>query len=1389
MAARHGILSVGGLFTPYYLFDVMARLHRAELDRQVIREFATDVRNLYRSAARRLVADSSAGETWDIWQRPLLELLAINAKDVDELVQTSAGLVRIRRAILREEGDALVLMDFHAAGTDLERTTYPPGREITSQPIAQAFEAALDQHPTAKWGLLGNAAELRLYRKGGQVARQYLAADLPALIEGDLTDEWTALFACFRGESFVLQADGVCFLDRVIQESGQHSRRIADDLRDNVSEAIEALATGVIANRENWNLWEGKEPDRALAQSLFHEGLEFLYRILFVAFAEAHGQLPAQTNSIYRSTYSFEHLRDVCDHPLPPAAGDKTYLWQAAWSLFRLVRDGSSMLGIPPIGGELFAAGRMRILEQSTVADRYVHVVIRALSLDRSGRRGAPSRFSYLDLGVDQLGSVYEGLLAYDADIATQSLVEAKVTRNGKPKGDLLLVPEAVVARSRRLIQVTDAVIRPGSFLIRHGGVRRKASGSYYTPHALAQAMVEKTLEPLVQPIIEGCSSGKAKPNGILDITVIDQAMGSGAFLVHAVHFLADSYKRALDAANASDEELAPDRLAAAKRLIAQRCIYGIDLNPMAVELAKVSLWLETLALTEPLSFLDAHLRCGDALIGAPEATDGDGPRLDRLPDAAYVAAGFKDVRKRNGAELRQLERQPDLFGTELQKALGEALAELRKARADLLLRGFDPAAALETKQRVEKEKARFYAEARSRPLVRALHHVADLWCAVWFWPAAPVCEPPDTFEYREIAREILAAARELRETDLAGKAGQQLAIAERVAGERRFFHRWLEFPEIEAAGGYVAVVGNPPWETINSDRKEFLVSLDPELLTVEGKALDEGIRRLFERNPDAEIAWKAEDLLRLQQQAFFYESAIFRWFAQGNAAKGFLNTYRLFFERGVRELQAGGQCGLVLAGAFIKGSNASELRRQAFDAHRVRLLIHSDNEHKIYGAVTDRMQFDLIIVSREQAHATFPCAFLVGKRGDGGWRSLDLPDLVDLVRGFPREAVTLDRDLLAAVAPDTLTPPMLADPRDAELLARIFGRFPRFSSPTSGWGEASFGAEIHSSADRKHFRSRAWLEKRGANRVSEIELQLEGDSYIPLIEGRNVWQLLYGYTEPRLWISKASADQLLRPNRGLGGLRSNATLRAGFRDVSGLNSERTMIGVILPSRTASKPTVPYVRAGSLSPGQMVTLAAVWSSFAFDWQLRALGISRMTFGPVQDQALPPADAVADLLPAAIAALQPEWLRHQAASECAVKPHRVEWWQARADLDAHICKAYGLSLEEVGYVLSTFPMLDRQQPPLQGEQQSTITRDMVLTRFAELTGAEPPDIAELFKRLGRVPLGGDGRVDDRAQRALAQGAIPYVTMPQADQTRDLEEEDEGEEAEVVEEVMA
>ncbi len=412
----------------------------------------------------------------------------------------------------------------------------------------------------------------------------------------------------------------------------------------------------------------------APSNSSFVESLYFLYRLLFVLYAESRDLLPVGESPVYRDTYSLEHLRDLAEQPLPAEDGDKRYYADTLRTLFQMLRAGfpapattsqftihNSPFTIPPFNGQLFDARRTELLDRCHIPDRSLRVVIRELSLSRPRQRGQlRQRYSYADLGVDQLGSIYEGLLVYEPALAEEDLVLARlkgeerlVTRSQAAAHDLPLAPGA---------DGEPFVRQRGAFLLRLWGGRRKGSGSYYTLQELTAFLVRAALAPLVEPIIAGCAARDERgrplrsPEEILALRLCDTAMGSGVFLVQTCRYLAEAYGRARIAAGEDEDgRLSAEEFARYKRRVAERCLYGVDLNPLAVELAKVSLWLETLAVDRPLTFLDAHLRCGNSLVGAPlrdEHGRSNAARLVVLPDAAFKTTS-KEATPAQKARLR----------------------------------------------------------------------------------------------------------------------------------------------------------------------------------------------------------------------------------------------------------------------------------------------------------------------------------------------------------------------------------------------------------------------------------------------------------------------------------------------------------------------------------------------------------------------------------------------------------------------------------------------------------------------------------------------------------------------------------------------------------------
>ena len=458
-----------------------------------------------------------------------------------------------------------------------------------------------------------------------------------------------------------------------------------------------------------------------------------MYRILFLLFAEARGLVP-RWHPIYRDSYTIEALRGPIEM-LPRPVG----IWEALQAIARLAHHGCRIgaLRVPPFNGRLFSPAHAPLADRAPLDDRIVRKAMLALTT-RQGRGGF-ERIAYGDLGVEQLGGVYERLLDFD--------------------------PAGFAGAPGTLVRAE----------------RRKSTGAFYTPRPLTEYLVRRALAPLVHD---------AAPEAILALRILDPAMGSGAFLVAACRYLASAYEAALVREGGfSSEDITDRERAEFRRAIAQRCLYGVDINPMAVQLGRLSLWLATLSSDRPLTFLDHRLRTGNSLVGASPAD------IARQPPGG-------NTRARPGAL--------PLFGDDA---------------CDTILRD-----AIDVRSRIATEPGDTVEQVRAKELaLGALHHagapverwkeVCDLWCGVWFgglgWRRGSV-------PFGALADEILGRGR-LPEHVAAPLVAQIRAIA----AHERFFHWTFEFPEIfrDARGeplpapGFDAIVGNPPWEMLRGDR------------------------------------------------------------------------------------------------------------------------------------------------------------------------------------------------------------------------------------------------------------------------------------------------------------------------------------------------------------------------------------------------------------------------------------------------------------------------------------------------------------------------------------------------------------------------------------------
>ncbi len=1465
---HRGIVNQGAFFSPYYLFDLLQRQHADELDPKGREANRRLLRRPFRNAwARYSDTGSTAGQAWQAWHRELFEALGFRLQRLDTPIETARhGLVPISRAAYLTTDDGqpttgdeppLVFVDLHGFGTDLDRDCYPQSpisnlhSPITEETIARAIEFALDYND-ARWAILAAGDRLRLYRKGGSVARQYLEVNFPALFDADRNDEWAAFWGLFRYEAFVPDPEtGKCLLDRVLEESQRHASRIADDLRENIVTAVEALIQGILDDPSNHpTIQRRPEPvegpsSQPAIQQLFEEALYFLYRLLFILYAESRDLLPVGESPVYRDTYSVEHLREMAERPLHAEDADKTYYIETLRTLFKMLHQGfpppgsalSPGFDIPPFNGQLFDPARTALLDRCRIPDRAMRQVIRELSLSRPRRRSdRRERYSYADLGVDQLGSIYEGLLVYEPAIVTEETVVARV------KGEERLVSRAQ-AEEYGLPIVVGAdghppVKRPGSFVLRLWGGRRKGTGSYYTPQEITSFLVKEALEPLVEPIVEGCAPAKDSPSPssppvlggteggpkarhpeeILEIKVCDPAMGSGAFLIQACRYLAEAYGRARIAAGLDeDQRISPAEFAAYKRRVAEKCLYGVDLNPMAVELAKVSLWLETLASDRPLTFLDAHLRCGNSLIGAP-LRDEDGhfsvERITVIPDEALKEVSKEATReqkaeareriKRNRMERARAGRgdtpQTGMWDQQYADAIQTALTDTLTRRLDLETSDEDlpmhEAVALVQEKEHLFDQLQHAADSR----YRQAKQVCDLWCAVWFWPAGdegergrggntetvtpspplplPVSPPPPTTQvFLELAGHILDVDPGSL-TDAEREA--YLAVAEHVAREQRFFHWELEFPEVwrekdgrpKKNGGFDAVVGNPPWDVIQPLSQEFWSNYDPLFRELNKQ---EALKRIeeYRADPTRDQSWREYQLSFAQQSHWFKRNGEFRYVGPGKN-----DTYKLFLERGHNVLRKHGGLGLVLPSGVYTDLSSRDLRQLVFEMCQVRYLLAFANERFVFPSIHHAFRFVLLTLQRGGQTEALRSLFRLNVHN-----AVAPEEMAGLLASL--QSVSLDLTLrdIRRFSPDTLSPLEFKNQREVDIAAEIYNDHPLLGEELNDTWNVRFTQEVNMTSDSQLFRNRAWLEKGGhTEQRDRTWLGPDGKLYLPLYEGKMVHQFEHRFAEPRYWLAPEAKAQLLAKHGA--SAWPDTVFRIGWRDVSAATNERTLLCAALPLASGCGHTLPATQTSTLTSEQSVFLAGLWNSFSIDFLARMRVTNHLTFSILQHLPIPRCrrgqlhfDAIV-LNATRLTCVAPEFAQlwnevAQHYPDTVPTPWRPEHAatdpreraQLRAEIDALVADLYGLSQEDFAYILTTFPLLDRDQPALPDEPKSFITRDLALLALFRLRGETPPaDIVDFFAGAGadiREITGPIRDLEQRVYEAAQLGAVAYI----------------------------
>ncbi len=769
-----------GLFADYYLNTLIPELPEWKTNRLEAEAEAGQIRAGLRDLLHQVnPAALSEAQLEEQWVKPVLAALGhhyavqvkIRYRDTghrtpDYLIVRSETEARaLTNAIYApaQVAHALAVADAKKWGVNLDQSS------ANQRNPAQQIDEYL-RYSELSWGILTDGRFWRLYQRDTSKHNRYYAVDLEALIEHGSDEDFRYFYAFFRPQAFTSGG----WLEQVLAGSSEFAESLSDRLEDEVYDALETIAQGFLDYRQN-----RLKPDADTLRTIYEQSLVFLYRLLFIFFAESREVLPVR-NEQYESQSGLRAIRrgvandmDFKRRLLHP---DNSIYYARLRHLFFAIDEGDALLGVPAYNGRLFSDGEHPFLARNVVGDASL-----VPALDRLARVDAPNgarqrvNVDYRDLDVRHLGSIYEKLLEYDLDIAAGPLT----LKGGK---------YAAAAPGEPVVK------QAGQVYLRTGSNERKITGSYYTPDYIVRFIVEKTLEPLLAEITarygtqdEAGQWHVHDPNAlvaaVLALNVLDPATGSGHFAVDATSYMAEWLRSlALRPADIGEE----DELLYWKRQVAGACIYAVDLNPLAVELGKLSMWLTTLARGKPLSFLDHHIRVGNSLVGAT---------------LADIHADLEDDQRRRRAERQQARAaetgQMGMFDdAQFADNVRSAVGDMARIEATVA----------EAVGDVKQQEA-IYAAMRQR--LSVWEQAADVWTARDFGLAL-------TADEWSAVRALAASGQSTPQTQAI--IAQAAAIAARK--DLRFFHWELAFPEVffDADGqrldspGFDAVIGNPPY-------------------------------------------------------------------------------------------------------------------------------------------------------------------------------------------------------------------------------------------------------------------------------------------------------------------------------------------------------------------------------------------------------------------------------------------------------------------------------------------------------------------------------------------------------------------------------------------------
>ena len=1002
---------------------------------------ANDLRRRYSERrVRRGVSAQKVGV--DEWLVPLLRTV-FGYEDLAPTAPVAVGdrVFRINHQTLGGAAPALLsTRDF-----DLDRAHSRFGEEGRRRAPHGLLQEYLNAEDASLWGLVSNGAKLRLLRDNPTLTRPaFIQADLDLIFEDELYSDFAALWLAVHASRLrpVGERPSACIIEEWRAEAQDTGQRVLADLRHGVTEALRRLGNGFLRHPENGKLRESLGSGELSRDGYFEQLLRLVYRLLFLFSAEERGLIHAPDasdteRSLFVEGYSVARLRD---RALRRRHYDRhADLWLGLRVTVEGLARGEGALGLPPLGG-LFRADWCPDMDRALISNRDLLEAVRNLTWFETG--SVLARVNYRDMDTEELGSVYESLL--------------------------------------ELQPVLDVETEPWTFSLAGGagggkGSKRKLSGSYYTPPSLVHELVESALGPVIEQAI--ARRPEDPRSALLELNVLDPACGSGHFLLAAARRIAAEIARIESGADSPDEAARRHAL----RGVVRSCIHGVDRNPLAVELCKAALWIETVEPGKPLTFLDARIRLGDSLVGVFDPTAME----EGIPAGAYKPLTGDD--KALCGELKKQNRnwrQGVLTGEDRLLDVAIGAAELDEM----------PEGTLEEVERKEKAwRAAQASEARAREAFRA-----NLFTGAFFAPKTGA-----TAEIAPVGEDLLRAAA--GDPPRLGVARSVSALAER----HRFFHWHLEFPAIMESGGFDVVLGNPPWEVSQLNEEEFFGARAPSVAALPGAARKRGIAELERADPPLWLAYGEALRGYGARNLSCRETGRFPLSAYGK-----LNSYALFAELMLGLLNDSGRAGFIVPTGIATDHSTKAFFEHLVTERRLVSLFDFENRQRVFPGIDSRIKFSLITLSGAPAPS---------RRAEFAFFLHQTEQLKERERRYRLGAADF-----ALFNPNTRTCPTFRTRRDMEVARKLYDRAGMFwrearagEPEDNPWG-VSFMQMFNMTSDSGLFRTRAELLDEGWELEGSVFLRND-ERCLPLYEAK----LFHQYDHRFATFDGASAKDL----------------------------------------------------------------------------------------------------------------------------------------------------------------------------------------------------------------------------------------------------------------------